>query len=68
MNDSPFAEMKESLVKDYVGQNVRVYLISGTILTGKLDNVNGNEAKIIGAYHNKESIVNLSHVVSISKL
>ena len=64
------AEMKESrsLVEKYLGQDVRVYLTSGTILSGTLETVCRNEAVIKDTHKNKESFINLSHVISISRL
>ena len=60
--------MRESLAKEYVGQNVKAYLTSGTILSGQLKKVEGYEALIHDFQRDRESFVNLAHVISISRL
>lgn len=58
----------KSLVEKYLGLDVRVYLTSGTILSGRLEAVKGYEALIKDIHKGKESFINLAHVISISKL
>jgi len=57
-----------SLAMAYKGEEVHVYLSSGTILSGVLVEVADKEARIVNSRNGKSSWVNLTHVVSISKL
>jgi small nuclear ribonucleoprotein (snRNP)-like protein len=68
MSETESSMAQESLAKEYIGENVRVYLTSGTILSGKLEKVCGYEALIHDTHRNKQSFVNLAHVISILKL
>jgi len=71
MTDDPLnhtESMRESLAKEYVGETVKMYLTSGTILSGTLRRVAGHEALIHNQQQNRESFVNLAHVISISRL
>lgn len=57
-----------SLVYDFKGELVRVFLINGTILSGYIDRIEGNRALVRDDRSGKKAMVNLDHVISISRL
>jgi small nuclear ribonucleoprotein (snRNP)-like protein len=61
-------EPNESLVTRYLNRDIRVYLVSGTILSGRLIAVRNCEILVQDEYKDKQSLINLAHVISISPL
>ena len=54
-------------VNRFIGENVKVYVMSGAILCGRLERCDGKFVYVSNACSNREAVVNLDHVASITR-
>lgn len=52
---------------EFLGENVRVYLVNGAIISGKLSKVTDNDGYIDDMHYQKQAIVTWRHVISITR-
>jgi len=57
----------ERLSQKFVGQHVRVFLMNGAVLSGKMVEASEKDARIVDERRNKEATVTFDHVVSITR-
>lgn len=58
---------QEVLASKFLNDNVRVYLVNGAIISGKLANVDRHSGYIEDPTRDKEAVVTWRHVISITR-
>lgn len=58
---------KDRIAKNYVGQNVKVFLMNGAVISGKMADASNEDALIIDEKRNKEATITFDHVISITR-